>query len=185
MKAFVLGLDHTTQQRDNAGRLEVIIRKLCDDRKVSLIAEEWKIDRYDDENEEAWTVGRKIAAERSSFAWLNMDIGTKVRKRLGIYRDLNRRIGTYSEDAEIVSYIYFPRADCLREHRWLRKIVRHKRNNSVLVLCGNIHVKPFASKLHEAGFDVAIESLCEHQWYRDWPYSKCVEVEEGHVDERY
>lgn len=189
MKAFVLGIDHTTQYQDNEGRLQAIIRKLCNDHNVTLVAEEWIATGYDDTKEKDWTVGRRLK-EELSVAWLNIEVGDRARKKLGILEDLERRHQRIDAMKgcvvqEIHSHVYFPRADCLREQRWLRKIVRHKHNSSALVLCGNIHVKPFALKLHEAGFSVATGSLCEYQWYRDWQYSKCAEVEARLVDERY
>ena len=76
MKAFVLGIDHTTQHQDSEGRLEAIIRKLCDEHKVTLIAEEWNTGDYKDHP----TVGRKVA-EHLSIAWFNIEIGDRARKK--------------------------------------------------------------------------------------------------------
>jgi len=168
-----------------SGRLRAIVHKICNEREVSLIAEELDTDKAN----KRLTVGRQVSIEKS-IPWLNINIGDRITQRLGILHDLRRRRATFDDIKmeivrEIDNWIYFPRADCIREQRWLRKIVRHKRNSSALVLCGLIHVQSFASKMRELGFDVATESLCEHSWYRAWPHSKCDEVEKGIIDERY
>jgi hypothetical protein len=185
LKAFVLGIDHTIQETDDEGRLKAIIRTLCDAYGFDLIAEEWSTSH----RREIWTVGRKVAAERS-IGWLNIDIAERVRERLGILHDLNRRNkpSFFNEQGpvyEIPNYVYLPRADCLREHRWLRKIVRFKPHTSVLVTCGFIHVRPFASKLRSASFDVVTANLCEYEWYRSKGANRCADAERGIIDERY
>ncbi len=57
MKAIVLGLDHTIQYQDDAGRFKAVIRELCDKHGFDLIAEEWSTSYL----KHVWTVGREAA----------------------------------------------------------------------------------------------------------------------------
>jgi hypothetical protein len=184
LKALVLGIDHTIQHRDDEGRLRAIVSQLCNERGCDLIAEEWNTGVYKD----CPTVARLVADEKS-VRWLNIDIPDRVREKLGILHDLNRRKQTPDNDdrlvSEIKNHVYFPRADCMREQRWLRKIIKSKRHSSVLVLCGFIHVKPFAAKLCGASFSTSTASLCDHQWYRAKADNQCAEVEKELRDVRH
>lgn len=149
-----------------------------------MIAEEWNPSIYKD----CPTVGRLVADERS-VRWMNIDIPDRVREKLGILHDLNRRKRTPDNHDHLVSeiqeHVYFPRADCMREQRWLRRIMKYKLHSSVLVLCGFIHVKPFAVKLLGASYSVLIASLCDYQWYRAKTGDLCTKVEKELRDERY
>jgi hypothetical protein len=184
MKALVLGIDHIIQYQDDMGRLRGIISQLCDERDCDLIAEEWNAREYKGYP----TVGRLIASEKS-IRWLTVNVPDRVSEKLGILDDLKRRRPTPDNDDQLVSEIpmhcYLPRADCIRERRWLRKIMKSRRHNSVIVLCGLIHVKPFAAKLRDASFKVSAMSLCEHEWYRRTRQNLCAEVAKELTDDRY
>lgn len=165
MKATVLGIDHNIQYRDDEGCLRAMISRLCNEHDCDLIAEEWNAGPY----KHCLTVARQVANERS-VRWLNINIPDRLSEKLGILHDLERRRPRPDNDdrlvSEIPNYVYFPRADCIREQHWLRKITKSKLHSSVLVLCGFIHVKPFAAKLRAASYSVSTASLCDHQWFR-------------------
>jgi hypothetical protein len=183
LKGFILGIDHAIQYRDNEGRLKTIITRACEEADCDLIAEERNTGAY----KRYQTVGQLVARERS-IHWLNINIPDRVSEKLGILCDLNRRRQKPDNEDRLVSeipdWVYFPHADCAREKRWLRKIVKSK-HRSVLVLCGLIHVKPFAEKLREVGCTVSTASLCDYDWYRLMVGNKCSEVEMELTDKRF
>jgi hypothetical protein len=185
LRALVLGLDHRIQEQDNGGRLKALISGLCETYSCRLIAEEWNTG----DRKFVHTVGRKVSIDRS-ISWLNIEIPDRVKERLGILDDLNRRnVPTYTFgkgfEFEVPNHVYLRRADCLREHRWLRKILRHKHHESVLVTCGFIHVRPFAAKLREASFEISTITLCDYPWYRAIPSNKCDDVAKELIDDRF
>ncbi len=71
---------------------------------------------------------------------------------------------------------YLKRADELREQHWLCKIVEALPRESVLVICGLIHVATVAEKLSFWGFIVRKASLCDHSWYRELYGDTCEQV---------
>ena len=182
--AFLLGLDHTTQHLDDGGRLEAIIRGLCQKHDFDLIAEEWGTEEPTSIVE---TVARKVSVS-VSIDWLNIEMCDAMKEELGILAVLRLRThprftmeGPVYETPEAT---YFPHADGLREEYWLSKL-QAAQAKCPLVICGLIHVRPFSKRLEDVGFVVETSLLCDHAWYRSKPDSKCAEVEKNLRDDRY
>jgi hypothetical protein len=188
MKAFVLGLDHRIQHKDDDGRLEALIRDFHTEERFDLIAEEWGAS---EEFAPVETVGKKFADSFGvRITWKNIEMPKSIQESLGIRHALRIRSHPAFDEwtgpiIEIPSTTYLKRADELRERYWVCEILKALPRESVLVICGLIHVETMADKLEYAGFQIKKRSLCEYAWYRNMYEPTCIEVEKHIVDDRY
>jgi hypothetical protein len=72
---------------------------------------------------------------------------------------------------------YLPNADAIRETHWVKRLIQHQ-VQSALVLCGALHLSPFAAKLSAKGYVVEELNVCELDWYRK-KFGRCQVVEQN------
>jgi len=60
---------------------------------------------------------------------------------------------------------YLPEEDGIREEEWLRRITRTQ-VDSVVCLCGFLHVSTFAKRLEEKGCLVKYLKVTESEWFK-------------------
>jgi hypothetical protein len=158
VKITLLSLNHELQWKDPTGDLHRILSELLATSTIDLIAEE------------AFglptTVAQRLACKLDK-PWIQIDMSIAERKLAGIYDGLRARkhkidpFGIVPGESEQ----YLPREDRIRETEWVERITA-KPVETVLCLCGFLHVEPFADKLKAKGCDVEHLNLTEQEWFR-------------------
>jgi hypothetical protein len=168
MKVTLIGVSHEVQWRDQTGYFRDVISKLIG--AVDLIAEE--------------SVGLPTTvAQRLAFKfdkpWIEIDMTIVERKLAGIYDALIARATPPIDAFHNIGMqcLYLPHEDGEREKEWLRRILRH-RVDTVLCICGFMHIGPFAKKLEEKGCIIEHIWLTEEEWFQQL-YGKYKMVEQN------
>jgi hypothetical protein len=189
VKAFVLGLDHRIQFQDDEGRLLDLIGERYSEHKFDLIAEEWGTTDTFDNTE---TIGKQFADSfPDPIEWINIEMPEALKKSIGILAPLNARSRPSFNEWTLEPIITIPQttylkcADRIRENYWVNEISKRLPKESILVMCGHIHVETLCAKLAAEGFIVKSKSLCECPWYRSRHEPTCVEIEKHIVDDQY
>lgn len=152
VRCIILGTDHKLQPSDSG--LKQKVESLIRENGVSLIAEEVDADHLS----QVKSVAKDIAeASRGQIAWLSIDMTSDQRRAAGIYDRLCIRpiplldltTGLGSEQR-----VYLKHADGIREEFWLAQIKQAKPSNSVLIICGDMHVDFLADKAMGLGWRV-------------------------------
>lgn len=159
LKARVLGVDHQLQWRDATGsRLRDLLSALLAKEDAGLIAEE--------ATGLPTTVAQRLAF-RLGKPWLNVDMDECQRRAAGIYDELAERpfgpLFDGNGDQAGVTEGHLPNADGVREGHWLSQIIKYG-SGSVIMLCGVLHLSPFAERLRGCGYEVKEINVCELDW---------------------
>jgi hypothetical protein len=167
----VIGLDHRVQWKDPTGELQVLLERLVGESRVELIAEEaYKLPT---------TVGFRLAC-RANMPWVDIEMNDTERQQAGIYDELNKRPSgpLLKDDRSMVpTERYLPHADDVREAHWVNRVMQHH-VSSALVICGVLHLVPFAAKLRSKGCTVKERNVCNESWYKN-AFGACKVVEEN------
>ena len=157
MNVTIIGLNHRVQWEDPTGDLQNLIDRVVEDRRVELIAEEaYKLPT---------TVGFRVAC-RANKPWIEIDMSDSERLQVGLCDELESRSSPdWKDDGSMVTVVnYLPHADGVREAHWLKTILNHH-VNSELVICGLLHMTPFAEKLRQKGCTVNESiNVCDLDW---------------------
>jgi hypothetical protein len=155
----IVGLDHVLQWKDTDEKhLQSLLSTLFGaSPRVELIAEEaYKLPT---------TVAQRLAC-RLNIPWKEVDMDDLERQRAGIHDALQTRGGSpLMDDDDGYTMSYLEQADELREQNWVDKIRRY-RVQSVIFLCGLLHLTTVATKFRTRGWDVQEINICDLDWYK-------------------
>lgn len=156
----IIGADHEAQWKDPSGDFRKLLEKCAAECLVELIAEE----AYSLPT----TVGQRLACRRD-VPWIDFDMNSAERLEAGISEELSQRptspIFSDRRDRVVGGIVeYLPRADGLREEHWVRRLLNH-RADSVIVVCGALHVKPLAGRLIASAATVHEIEAWNFEWH--------------------
>ncbi len=181
MNAFVLGVDHELQRldawRNDAMKHEYrnLLNQLVEQRGVQFIGEE--------ASPAVECVGRQIAVIRNlPREWRNIEMPPEMRQELGIDHEQNNRLvedrlggiqsylgdDGYYENRRNGWHRFYARvpSDDIREDYMTQRALEGAGNaESVLLLCGSMHVGELRKRFVGAGHNVAVDFLHNYGWY--------------------
>jgi hypothetical protein len=158
MDVILVGVDHDVQWRDPTGNLQTLLADLIGKSRVDLIAEEaYRLPT---------TVAQRLAC-RLGKPWIDVDMNEEQRRREGIYEEAKKNsVCPLIEDGQMVGVMgrYLEHVEQIRENYWVSRILAQK-VGSALVVCGSLHVGPFAIKLRQRGCSVQEVEVWKCDWY--------------------
>jgi len=159
MRCVIIGLDHDIQGVDTKDHdVEKCLTGVLDgDPEIALIADEQspQIDRE--------TVARRIASKRG-IRWAAIDMPHEIKQQHGIVEALADRWG-FDDHRNVMFGFYLDHEDGIREKYWISQIMQDGAE-SVVVVCGVLHLEPLAAKMSALGWEVRQVNLCDEEFYR-------------------
>lgn len=170
MKILIIAIDHELQKVkrvDEVGeravrkeRLEALLKQKIAERKVEFLSEESDPDTL--------TIAKQLSdANEPRIPWKNISMPEDERKKAGVYEALKNR-GWHAEwrDGELVWIDHRIAEDDTLEEYFCEQTKRGAGGSqSILILCGDLHVEALKEKLKRDGHHVETHhGMVEKRW---------------------
>jgi hypothetical protein len=171
MKVLIIGVGHKLQEAKGAkdsslirswkDLFERLLKQRIDDADVAFIGEETRF--IDDEGTDSIETTAKTIALDRGLLWRNIDCTSSAKMALGIAKEQKAHPSMEQLGVGFVFREKRVTSDAIREEYMVWRAQLDAANvDSILLICGNLHVEQLATRFRRDGLQVETDYFCNY-----------------------